>query len=53
MINKARTLSARCKSLEARSFLIIILYIFIIEALSVNTTAVQPESTRLTVLIKI
>jgi hypothetical protein len=44
-------LSIRYSGLGANSFLVIILYFLIIDSLLVNTIAVLPESTRLTILI--
>jgi hypothetical protein len=41
----------RCNSLSTNSFLIIILYFFIIDSLSVNAIAVLLKSTKFTILI--
>jgi len=44
-------LSIRYSGLGANSFLVIILYFFIIDSLLVNTITILLESTRLTILI--
>jgi hypothetical protein len=52
VINETGTPSARRNGLGTRSFLVVTLYLLIIEASSANATAVQPVSTKLTVSTK-